>query len=320
MDDDFYVAAKKNAHFRAAFPSSVVSTSFPLISNEGSKVVKAIKKQQPFIPVDAETGSPLKLTLARWNSIEGRVNMDRPSIVATGTGKLNVRKEKEIIISPQSAENFNGNVLAMKYISDGPINSIFHKDWDPKVSLKRPKKSLREQIPTAGSSPSPIRTSRSSSTTSSYEELPSEFSTSNDMDSNEFDASWRDESRWRAVRKKIFDDLFSIASQMETNKSLTLEKKARGGIAEVKSNCKLLASMKVKYMKDLTQAIDDEFAKEMKRSVLENETALTQPQKLKQLKKTHERERQVGKEYIEAIQYDSEVIFIRKLSELGYLW
>ena len=110
-----------------------------------------------------------------------------------------------------------------------------------------------------------------------------------------------------------------MASQLERNKLLTNEKYVRGGLGEVKTNCLSLSRLKVTYLRDIMQAIEDEKLKEKNRTELETLSA-DKPKKLKALRILHNQEREKAKLYIEALQTDSEVVFIRKLSDLGYLW
>jgi hypothetical protein len=72
---------------------------------------------------------------------------------------------------------------------------------------------------------------------------------------------------WLAVEEKVFQEIFSLASQLETNKSLTQETPLPGGMQEVRRNCRYLARMRAKSMKEIVQAIEDEKCKDAVRDV-----------------------------------------------------
>jgi hypothetical protein len=64
--------------------------------------------------------------------------------------------------------------------------------------------------------------------------------------------------------------------------------------------------MRVKYMQEIVQAIDDEDHKERKREITEIEN-FEKPENLKEVKKANKEERKKGKLYLEALQRDQEV-------------
>lgn len=64
--------------------------------------------------------------------------------------------------------------------------------------------------------------------------------------------------------------------------------------------------MRVKQMKELVQAVDDEAQKEIKREQAEMEN-FDKELLIGEMKKRHREERQKGKLYIEALQRDHEV-------------
>lgn len=99
--------------------------------------------------VDAETGEPIKLSNARWNAVEGRLNLDAKTILAMGTGKLNIsNKDNGTKLPPipssssspqrqqqqqylmQSEENVRRHPLVTQYLLEGPMNARFHKYWN----------------------------------------------------------------------------------------------------------------------------------------------------------------------------------------------
>ncbi len=46
---------------------------------------------------------------------------------------------------------------------------------------------------------------------------------------------------WQAVEQKLFEELLAMAAAYEANKSLTGEPLLKGGLHEVKRNCRYLA-------------------------------------------------------------------------------
>lgn len=69
------------------------------------------------------------------------------------------------------------------------------------------------------------------------------------------------------MEEKTFQELFAMAEQLETNKSLTGEGRTKGGMNEVKKTCRQLARWRVKAMKDVVQAVDDEKRRDAEREV-----------------------------------------------------
>lgn len=69
----------------------------------------------------------------------------------------------------------------------------------------------------------------------------------------------------------------------------------------------MLSNRRVQQMRDLVQAIDDEAIKDQKRETAER-AAFERPQALQDMKKVHREERRLGKQYIQALQRDQEVI------------
>jgi hypothetical protein len=315
----------KNSHFRSTFPKSSVHTSLPelkIVKENHSKLKNKTKTLLRNEIIDAESGENLSLTVARWNCREGRVNMDSKSIIATGTGKLDIssRVKKDNVQSSSISSSLSDNILVQRYKDNGPLNIMYHVNWDPKTN-KLVEKELFETV-SAIAATSPVNNE-----IFPVDIFPSDLNDplenlSFDTNANTFSsemATLRDQSAWKQMQSKIFNDLFAMASQLERNKFLTHEKRSKGGLNEVRSNCKLLAKLKVRHLRDLVHAIDDESLKEKKREEVEMACA-GKPKKLGLAVKAHEVEREKARIYIETMQNDAEVIFIRKLSELGYLW
>jgi hypothetical protein len=324
---DRYSLEIKPSHFRSTFPKSSVHTNLPELKTREhpSKLHKAKKVKQNDFIVDAETGENLSLTVARWNCREGRVNMDSKSIIATGTGKLDVssRAMNNSQFLPISSP-ISDNTLVRKYKENGPLNIMYHVNWDSKTNTLLMDTPEGAKIVAEMTSPSNKNKELSLlSVDISTADLDDPLENlSFDTNANTFSsetATLRDQSAWKQMQSKIFNDLFTMASQLERNKFLTHEKRSKGGLEEVRDNCKLLAKLKVRHLRDLVHAIDDESLKEKKREEAELACA-GKPKKLNLIRKAHEAEREKARNYIETMQNDAEVIFIRKLSALEYLW
>ena len=100
--------------------------------------------------IDAETGQPIKLYNARWNAVEGRLNLDSKTILAMGTGMLNIsnkaHEDKLPPIAPSSSspkrqqtpQLMNASPegaarrhpLLTQYLLEGPVNPRFHRYWN----------------------------------------------------------------------------------------------------------------------------------------------------------------------------------------------
>lgn len=317
--DAVYVYVPKPKHFRATFPKSSLHSGLPELKlNKPSAPNKNKLKLNFRNIIDSETGETISLTNARWNCKEGRVNMDSKAIIATGTGKLLISANHSPS-SDRKARNstvsISGNELVSRYLNTGPINNMYNINWDAKSN-----RLLDEENspPKLISSSTTIENDDDSVSTELQDTNNISISTSRNILLSE-DSPLRDQTKWKYLQTKIFNDLFDMASKLERNKFLTNEKKLKGGLEEVQSNCRTLAKLKVRYLRDLMQAVHDEAEKEEKRKEIELNSA-DNPKKLKAIKKTHDAEREKAKIYIETMQNDSEVVFIRRLSELGYLW
>ncbi len=77
--------------------------------------------------------------------------------------------------------------------------------------------------------------------------------------------------------------------------------------------------MRVKQMKELVQAIEDEAQKEIKREQQEMEN-FDKELLIGDILKRNREERAKGKLYIEALQRDQEILFMHKMKDLGLLW
>lgn len=216
--------------------------------------------------VDAETNQPIKTTLANWNSKEGRVNCDAEGMINQGTGKLDITYRKletqsrspilHLAPLPQTASYNHRHPLVDRFLDEGPLTKVVHRYWNARsdeieydytslkdegelegLNLQRSDARDNEIISTAHSHHSPnsrhsqhsrhsrpstarsanntarLSTARSANNTSSVSELPSLLS---------------DKKNWELYEKKIYKELYSMASQLEINKGLTGEKKLKG--------------------------------------------------------------------------------------------
>eukprot|EP01038_Epipyxis_sp_PR26KG_P006214 gene6214-8559_t len=123
---------------------------------------------------------------------------------------------------------------------------------------------------------------------------------------------------WRFMEEKFYHEIYSTILELEKNKLLTKEMPIKGGMTEVSKVCRQLAIIKMKSFKELYYATQDEKEHEAARLKLESEC--TNPRKLRDLEKTHGEQRQHARRYLLALQQDNEIIFLRKMSDMGYLW
>lgn len=132
---------------------------------------------------DAETGQPLKLTKAKWNKKEGRVNLDYRSIILMGTGAMSIAQKaisrgdgmhqgQGLLLDTNDDDNYDDDMvgdhdsddqkedhpLFRKFIMEGPLNPMAHQRWNPKTGevdpdpavLRREKRRLRLTMSNVG--------------------------------------------------------------------------------------------------------------------------------------------------------------------------
>ena len=112
----------------------------------------------------------------------------------------------------------------------------------------------------------------------------------------------------------------SEAIEYETNKAWTKEKGIKNGPAGMDIAIRAFANWKMRNMKFMVQAVDDEEKKEIQRAALEDELEINKPEKLLAQVKTHNEERKKHRTYIRAFKYDMEILALQKLNELGLVW
>ena len=81
---------------------------------------------------------------------------------------------------------------------------------------------------------------------------------------------------------------------------------------------KSLAKSKMKNIKEVVDAINDEEHRDAKRK--EAEDNCTTAKKLKELIKKHEKERHDHRTYLRTLQYNNDIIMISKMGKYGILW
>ena len=84
---------------------------------------------------------PLILRNANFNVL-GRVNLDSQSILAMGTGRLDIStylnqlddvNENDLVKTPQkNGYQQDRHPLVQRFIEEGPLVPMFHRNWDPK--------------------------------------------------------------------------------------------------------------------------------------------------------------------------------------------
>ena len=76
--------------------------------------------------IDAETGQPIKMSKARWNVKEGRLNLDTATILAMGTGRLDIRNRvhyEETLTSTPAVNSSKHLILESSPISRVPYTT-----------------------------------------------------------------------------------------------------------------------------------------------------------------------------------------------------
>jgi hypothetical protein len=218
--------------------------------------------------------------------------------------------------------------LVSEFLEKGPLTPIMHTLWDPRtntVIFDDHESENETHSINSGSSTSishlniPILSGPTTVPTSpSGEKVEDEYKLG-DYNIVPKSIALTRQRNWNAILEKTFIELYSYAEKLELNKSLTGEDRIPGGLPGVRKVCQDLARTKMKYMKELVQAIDDEAQKEEKREKYEFENR-DKESFLTNIKKKHQEERAKGKQYIEALRRDQEIIFMHKMREAGLLW
>jgi hypothetical protein len=129
---------------------------------------------------------------------------------------------------------------------------------------------------------------------------------------------------WNAMEKNQLDFLTQNVYEQEFNKFRTGEvrlKKHGGGNFGAKEETRQLARMKVRMLRGIVEAIEDEEQREKKRVAAEAEARKKKDKnKVIQLKKKHEEERHKHRTYIRTMKHDNEIVMTQRLQSNGYLW
>eukprot|EP01039_Chlorochromonas_danica_P005478 gene5478-6029_t len=113
-------------------------------------------------------------------------------------------------------------------------------------------------------------------------------------------------------------DRVRSSKEMEKNKVLTKEEPRPGGKKAVRTLCWQLAKLKVKQRQELAKALEDEQDRESKRLQAEREN-WDNANVLRELRKANRAARKKGQIYLEHLQRDQEVIFMRKMKDFELL-
>jgi hypothetical protein len=224
-------------------PTSRIINSFPPIPcHHKIRENKDVVKIRDIL--DAETGEKLSPTLARWSAQEGRLNLDSHTIIAMGTGKLDISSIKK---SSREYDESPKNSLVLEFLESGPLNIMFHNDWNPKTNTVKIKSLHKVQ----DSKLSPIKYDYQPNTTiinidssRPVEQRAVPFTpilTRPRVSTSSASRLLMEAERWTALEDRTFSELFELAAQMETNKTMTLEKKTRNGMEGVRANCRAMA-------------------------------------------------------------------------------
>ena len=128
------------------------------------------------------------------------------------------------------------------------------------------------------------------------------------------------EVTWKALEDRYYFEIRDEALQYEANKIWTKEKSIKGGVGGMDIACRAYANWKMRSMKFIVQASDDEEKKEIARLALEDDYEINKPERLLSQVKVHNEERHRHRTYIKTFKYDLEIVALRKLNELGLVW
>ncbi len=273
------------------------------------------------------------------------VDMHRPVSIVTTTAEslitLNNGLEKRqtpdvneinaiLSFSSSSSRNCQPHPLVAEFLEKGPLTPIMHNLWDPRTNtVIFGDASLSEDEHSIASGSSTSVALMNSLSVSADPSGPNTGTVSPVVEKVEYKLGdyniipktieLNRQRNWNAILEKTFIELYNYAERLELNKSLTGENRIPGGLPGVRKVCQDLAKIKVKYMKELIQAIDDEAKKEEKRELYEFENR-EKESFLVTVKKKHLEERMKGKQYIEALRRDQEIVFMHRMKEAGLLW
>ena len=128
------------------------------------------------------------------------------------------------------------------------------------------------------------------------------------------------EVAWRSLEDKYYNDICHLAVDYEINKIRTLEMPIEGGPEGMDVRCREYASWKARTLKFIVQAIDDEKEKDEARTALEEDLEINNPEKLLNVVKKHNEERHAHRTYIRNFKYDTEILAVQKLYDMGLVW
>ncbi len=125
------------------------------------------------------------------------------------------------------------------------------------------------------------------------------------------------ETIWAAMEMKFYKELSKNATKLEKNKKLTKEKKFPGGVDAMNDACKKISQLRTNSIRTLLYAVAEENKRETERKLLEKEVSID---KLKETLLNHEEDRHKRRAMIRIMQFDMEVVLIKKMADLGLLW
>lgn len=128
------------------------------------------------------------------------------------------------------------------------------------------------------------------------------------------------EVSWKALEDRYYYEIRDHALDYEANKLWTHEKPIKGGVGGMDIAARAYANWKMRSVKFIVQAIDDEERKETQRLAVEEELEINKPERLLQQVKVHNAERHAHRTYIKTFKYDMEILSVNKLYELGLVW
>jgi hypothetical protein len=104
--------------------------------------------------IDAETGKPISVTKASWNAQEGRIDLDTSTILAMGTGRLDIKARVHQLtdgdVDPaHTSKPCTPNLEPLYPIFELPRSGLHSRASNPEISTSKPSTARLSRQPTA---------------------------------------------------------------------------------------------------------------------------------------------------------------------------
>ena len=244
-----YVRKDRRKPFRPSASEKSLNKTFRFNLDHVSMLTSSKDNRRPEKPLyDAETGEQISIPTAEWTSKEGRLNLDAKTVLGMGTGRLNIFKEDSHVINPNLEKlDEYPNPIIKTFIDRGPLNPRLHQLWDPRTD--QVKEYLLPYIPidAGNEAANNISSDEAACVPMEHEAYPrtcisSNVSASSSHHSNaeesrtssQASTDWYEDESWLAIEARYTDEIFYLFKRMETNKFLTKEEKAVGGLPRLR--------------------------------------------------------------------------------------